>query len=45
MVVAGAAVFEIDGERVDAPTGTMILVPVGVHREATRPRRPTRRCW
>lgn len=34
MVVAGAAVFEIDGERVEAPTGTMILVPVGVHREA-----------
>jgi hypothetical protein len=34
VVVAGAAVFEIDGERVEAPTGTMILVPVGVHREA-----------
>jgi tetratricopeptide (TPR) repeat protein len=34
VVVAGEAVFEIDGERVDAPTGTMILVPVGTKREA-----------
>jgi quercetin dioxygenase-like cupin family protein len=34
VVVAGEAVFEIDGERVDAPAGTMILVPVGTHREA-----------
>lgn len=35
VVVAGAATFTIDGESVEAPTGTMILVPVGVHREAT----------
>jgi tetratricopeptide (TPR) repeat protein len=34
MVVTGEAVFEIGGERVDAPTGTLILVPVGIHREA-----------
>ncbi len=32
VVVTGEAVFEIDGERVDAPAGTMILVPVGTHR-------------
>lgn len=34
VVVTGEAVFEIDGERVDAPAGTMILVPVGTHRQA-----------
>jgi hypothetical protein len=34
VVVTGEAVFEIDGEQVAAPTGTMILVPVGTHREA-----------
>jgi mannose-6-phosphate isomerase-like protein (cupin superfamily) len=35
LVVSGAAEFEIDGERVDAPTGTMILIPVAAHRVAT----------
>ncbi len=35
LVVSGEASFEIDGERVDAPSGTMILIGVGTHREAT----------
>ncbi len=34
-VAAGAAKFAIGGEDIDAPTGTMVLVPVGTHREAT----------
>ncbi len=34
-VATGAAEFEVGGERVEAPTGTMVLVPVGTHREAT----------
>lgn len=34
VVVAGHAIFEVDGERVNAPSGTMILVEQGVHREA-----------
>jgi mannose-6-phosphate isomerase-like protein (cupin superfamily) len=34
MVVGGRARFEIDGEEVDAPAGTMILVDVGSHRGA-----------
>lgn len=35
VVICGAARFTIDGEQVAAPAGTMILVPVGVHRVAT----------
>ena len=35
LVVSGAAEFEVDGERVDAPAGTMVLVPVAAHRAAT----------
>jgi tetratricopeptide (TPR) repeat protein len=34
-VVSGSAEFEIEGERVEAPAGTMILIPVAVHRVAT----------
>ena len=34
LVVSGAAEFTIDGERVDAPAGTLILVPVAAHRVA-----------
>jgi hypothetical protein len=35
LVVSGEAVFEIDGESVDAPTGTMVLVGVESKRAAT----------
>lgn len=35
VVVAGDAKFEIDGETVDAPAGTMLLIDVGTHRAAT----------
>jgi mannose-6-phosphate isomerase-like protein (cupin superfamily) len=35
VVVSGAATFEVDGERVDAPEGTMLLIDVGVKRAAT----------
>ena len=35
LVVSGAAEFTIDGERVEAPAGTLILVPVAAHRVAT----------
>jgi mannose-6-phosphate isomerase-like protein (cupin superfamily) len=35
LVASGAAVFEIDGESVDAPAGTMVLIGVGVKRAAT----------
>ena len=34
VVVSGEATFEVDGERVDAPTGTMILIDVGTKRAA-----------
>jgi len=34
IVIAGAARFTIAGETVEAPTGTLIRVDVGVHREA-----------
>ena len=34
VVIAGAARFQIDGEAVEAPAGTMIRVDVGVHRDA-----------
>jgi hypothetical protein len=34
-VVSGEAAFEIDGEQLDAPAGTMILIDVGTKREAT----------
>lgn len=33
-VVAGAAEFTADGERLEAPTGTLVRVDVGVHRSA-----------
>ena len=35
LVVEGDAVFEIDGERVEAPAGTMILIDVGTSRAAS----------
>ena len=35
LVVSGAAEFEVDGESVEAPAGTMILVPVASRRVAT----------
>jgi mannose-6-phosphate isomerase-like protein (cupin superfamily) len=35
VVLAGHAAFEVDGQPVDAPAGTLILVPQGVHRAAT----------
>jgi tetratricopeptide (TPR) repeat protein len=34
-VAAGEAAFEIDGERVAAPAGTMLLIPPGTKRGAT----------
>ncbi len=34
LVQRGSAVFELDGERVDAPTGTFVFVPPGVKRTA-----------
>jgi tetratricopeptide (TPR) repeat protein len=34
VVVSGHAAFEIDGEEVDAPVGSMLLVAVGTHRAA-----------
>jgi hypothetical protein len=33
-VVSGEAEFEIDGERVAAPAGTMLVIAVGTHRKA-----------
>ena len=35
LVVSGEAAFEIGGEAVDAPAGTMILIDVGIQRAAT----------
>lgn len=35
VVVSGEALFEVDGEPVEAPAGTLILVPVGSRRSAT----------
>ncbi len=35
LVAAGAAEFTLDGERVAAPAGSLILVPVATHRAAT----------
>jgi tetratricopeptide (TPR) repeat protein len=35
LVAEGGAEFTIDGERVEAPRGSLILVPVGAHRAAT----------
>jgi tetratricopeptide (TPR) repeat protein len=35
LVASGAAEFTIAGERIEAPSGTLILVPVAAHREAT----------
>ncbi len=34
LVLGGRAVFELDGERVDAPTGTLVFVRPGVKRTA-----------
>jgi tetratricopeptide (TPR) repeat protein len=34
LVQSGAAAFTIDGEQVDAPAGSLVLVPVGVQRSA-----------
>ena len=34
LVLRGHAVFELDGERVDAPTGTLVFAPPGVKRTA-----------
>ena len=34
IVVSGRAVFELDGDRVAAPTGTLIFAPPGVKRTA-----------
>jgi tetratricopeptide (TPR) repeat protein len=34
VVVTGAASFIVDGEAVDAPAGTLVFVPPGVHRSA-----------
>jgi tetratricopeptide (TPR) repeat protein len=34
LVQRGRAVFELDGERLDAPTGTFVFVPPGVKRTA-----------
>jgi tetratricopeptide (TPR) repeat protein len=34
VVTQGRAAFELDGERVDAPTGTFVFVPAGVRRTA-----------
>jgi tetratricopeptide (TPR) repeat protein len=34
LVVGGRAVFELDGDRVDAPAGTLVFAPPGVKRTA-----------
>jgi hypothetical protein len=34
VVATGAVAFTVDGERIDAPAGTLVFVPPGVHREA-----------
>jgi mannose-6-phosphate isomerase-like protein (cupin superfamily) len=34
LVAAGAATFTVGEDRVDAPAGTLVFVPPGVHREA-----------
>jgi hypothetical protein len=34
VVAAGAAAFTVDGERIDAPAGTLVFVPPGAHRQA-----------
>jgi uncharacterized protein YjlB len=34
LVVRGRAVFTLDGDELDAPEGTLVLVPVGVRRHA-----------
>lgn len=34
LVMSGRARFLLDGDELDAPAGTFVLVPVGVHREA-----------
>ncbi|MEY2534763.1 MAG: hypothetical protein QOF29_2673 [bacterium] len=35
VVVAGRATFEVDGEEIDAPAGTLVLAQPEEHREAT----------
>jgi hypothetical protein len=34
VVAAGAAAFTVDGERIDAPAGTLVFVPPGAQRQA-----------
>ena len=35
LVLQGHAVFEVDGDRVDAPTGTLVFAPPGARRRAS----------
>jgi tetratricopeptide (TPR) repeat protein len=35
VVLRGHAVFEVDGDRVDAPTGTLVFAPPGTRRKAS----------
>ena len=35
LVLHGHAVFEVDGDRVDAPTGTLVFAPPGTRRKAS----------
>jgi tetratricopeptide (TPR) repeat protein len=35
LVLQGHAVFEVDGDRVDAPTGTLVFAPPGTRRRAS----------
>src|ERR1700755_1697327 len=35
LVLSGRAEFVVDGEALDAPTGTLVLVPPAAHRSAT----------
>jgi hypothetical protein len=54
LVLRGHAVFELDGDRVDAPAGTLVFAPPGTRRTASAvedgqshrpsPRRATRSC-
>jgi mannose-6-phosphate isomerase-like protein (cupin superfamily) len=34
VVLSGRATFTLDGERIDAPAGTLVFVPPAVHRQA-----------
>jgi hypothetical protein len=44
VVLRGAARFTVDGETVDAPAGTLVVVEPHVHREAVATE-PDTRCW